>query len=440
MRFRRMPRRVAMMGVVVVVSLAFVGVAACSSESVPRSAESPPELAAQPVVAHQHSSQAPANPVELRATLERLLAQHAILTVRLTRARLRNDADLAQTANAALSKNTTDIGALVGSVYGADAAEQFEQVWSSHVASLFNYSRGVADKDKTVTDGARQELTDYTINVSRFVEDATKQADAAAVIRTDLQKHVDQLLQQTDAYAQRDYARAFSLERESYAHMFPLGKALATAIVTGGGGALPADFDSTAQQLRSRLGMLLGEHAELAVDAMRSGVATLPDFSAAATALDGNTRDLTAAIEGLFGGANAERFQTLWGNHIDAFITYTQALAKNDRNGKETARAQLQQFNSDFAGFLSTSTEGRLGAPSLAQAFAAHEDLLIRQIDAYAGRDFQTAHQVSYDAFEHMFVLASDAATAIGDTIAARSPKGGAQTGKTETAIVAPAR
>jgi hypothetical protein len=435
MSFHRIRPGQAMVAATVIACLSSLSIAGCSSASGSGSREPRGELAQQDV-AHQHVNRAPADAVDLRATLERLLAQHAILTVRLTRARLRNDADLAQTADAALSKNTADMGGLIGSAYGSEAAKQFQQIWSRHVAALFNYSRGVADKDQTVTEQAREELANYTTALSRFMEDATKQAATASVLRTELQKHVDQLLQQTDAYAQGNYAHAFSLERESYAHMFPLGKALATGIVTGGGTALPADFDSPAQQLRSRLGMLLGEHAELAVDAMRSGVASLPDFTAAATALDGNTREITAAIEGMFGGGSAAQFQTLWADHIDAFVAYTQSLANNDPAGKNAARARLQQFNADFAGFLATSTERRLAAPTLAEAFAAHEDLLIRQIDAYAERDFQTAHQLSYDAFQHMFVLAADLATAIGDTIAARSPKGGAQTGRSETATV----
>jgi hypothetical protein len=435
MPFHRVPYRAAMIAVVAVTCTATLGSAmGCSSKPASGSEEPRSEVAAQAQVAHQHSNQAPAaTPAELRATLEQLLAQHAILTVRLTRARLRNDSDIAQTAEAALSKNTTDMGALVGSVYGAEAAERFERLWLSHVTSLFNYSRGVADKDQAVTAQARQELAEYTNNLSGFLEDATKQAAAASAVRTELQIHLDQLVQQTDAYAQGDYARAFALERESYAHMFPFGKALANAILVGGGSEIPADFDSPAQQLRSRLGMLLGEHAELAVDAMRSGLSGLPDFPAAASALDSNTRDLTAAIESLFGAVSAQRFQALWADHIDAFVAYTQAIAKNDSAGKDAARARLQQFNTDFADFLSTSTEGRLAAPTLADAFAMHEDLLIRQIDAYAKRDFQTAHQVSYDAFQHMFVLAADAATALGDTVAARSPKGGAQTGRSDT-------
>jgi hypothetical protein len=58
-----------------------------------------------------------------------------------------------------------------------------------------------------------------------------------------------------------------------------------------------------------------------------------------------------------------------------------------------------------------------------------HEEMLLKQINEYAAADYVTAHQVSYEAYQHMFALADQAATAIGETVAAGSPKGGAQTG-----------
>ena len=120
-------------------------------------------------------------------------------------------------------------------MYGAEAAEKFEQMWFGHVTYLFDYSRGVADKDEAVKSQARRQLDDYTTKLSQFLEAATKKAAPASVVAAELRMHVDQLLQQVDAYASGDYERAFALERESYAHMFPLGKALAAGIVTGGG-------------------------------------------------------------------------------------------------------------------------------------------------------------------------------------------------------------
>jgi hypothetical protein len=370
----------------------------------------------------------------LRAQLEQLLGQHAILTVRLTRARLRGDEDLAQTADEALSKNAADLAAPIGAVYGAEAAETFEQAWFNHITYVFNYARGVADDDAAVKSEARNQLDDYVTDLSEFLAEATHQAMPVEVVAEELRMHVGHLLEQVDAYAAEDYERAFQLERESYAQMFPLGKALATGIVTGEGAQLPAEFDSPAAALQSQLGMTLGEHAELAVDAMRSGISGLPDFPAAAGALDQNTSELTGMIESVFGAESARSFQALWGDHIDAFVAYTQALAGKDEAAQEAAQARLTGFNSDFAQFLSTATQGRLDTAALADAFVMHEEMLLRQINEYAAADYSTAHQVSYEAYQHMFALADQAATAIGETVEEGSPKGGAETGVGGTA------
>jgi hypothetical protein len=386
------------------------------------------DAAAHDAMSHVAAAEPP-SAVDLRAQLEQLLGQHAILTVRLTRARLRGDEDLAQSADEALTKNTADIAAPIGAVYGAQAAETFERAWFNHVTALFNYARGVADNDATVKSEARAQLDAYVTDLSEYLAEATHQAIPAEVVADELRMHVDQLLEQVDAYAAEDYQRAFQLERESYAHMFPLGKALAAGIVTGEGAELPAQFDSPARELQSQLGMRLGEHAELAVDAMRSGVSGISDFPAAAGALDQNTGEITAMIESVFGAASAGSFQALWADHIDAFVAYTQALAQQDEAAQDAAKERLTEFNSDFAHFLSTSTQGRLGTAALADAFVMHEKMLLQQINEYAAADYSTAHQVSYEAYQHMFALADQAATAIGETVAAGSPKGAAQTG-----------
>jgi hypothetical protein len=199
--------------------------------------------------------------------------------------------------------------------------------------------------------------------------------------------------------------------------------------VTGEGRQLPKEFDSPSTELQSQLGMTFGEHAELAVDAMRSGISGLADFPAAAGALDQNTRELTAIFESVFGAEGARAFEALWADHIDAFVEYTQALAKQDEAGQDAAKSRLTQFNDHFASFLSTSTQGRLGTAALADAFVMHEDMLLQQINAYAEADYSTAYEVSYEAYQHMFALAEQAATAIGETVTATGPKRGPNTG-----------
>ena len=367
-------------------------------------------------------------PVELRAQLEQLLGQHAILTVRLTRARLRGDEDLAQTADEALSKNAADLRRRSArSTVPRPPRPSNGVVQPRHVRVQLR--PGVADDDAAVTSEARRQLDGYTTELSEYLAEATHQAMPADVVAEELHMHVDQLLEQVDAYAAEDYERAFQLERECYAHMFPLGKALAAGIVTGEGTELPAEFDSPAAELQSQLGMRWASTPSSPWMPCGPEISGLPDFPAAAGALDQNTTELTGMIESVFGAESAGSFQALWSDHIDAFVAYTQALAGEDEAAQKAAEARLTGFNSDFAQFLSTATQGRLETAALADAFVMHEQMLMQQITEYAAADYTTAHQVSYEAYQHMFALAEQAATAIGETVEEGSPKGGAETG-----------
>jgi len=192
--------RVAVVGMAACVAIA--GFTACSSVSQTDQAGQPArpnvDSATHDPTSHAVAVQQP-NPVELRAQLEQLLGQHAILTVRLTRARLRGDEDLAQSADGALSKNAADIAASIGAVYGAEAAETFEQAWFNHVTYVFNYARGVADDDAAVTSEARRQLDGYTTELSEYLAEATHQAMPADVVAGELHMLVDQLLEQVDA-------------------------------------------------------------------------------------------------------------------------------------------------------------------------------------------------------------------------------------------------
>ncbi len=55
--------------------------------------------------------------------------------------------------------------------------------------------------------------------------------------------------------------------------------------------------------------------------------------------------------------------------------------------------------------------------------------MLLRHADAFAAKDYTTAHDMAYQTYDHMFELARQLADAFGATVAARLPLGGAQTG-----------
>ncbi len=79
--------------------------------------------------------------------------------------------------------------------------------------------------------------------------------------------------------------------------------------------------------------------------------------------------------------------------------------------------------------FLTDATNGRREIAAVAPQLGMHDDLLLRQIDAYAAGDYAVAHRTSNRAYRHMFGIASTLSALIEKQTKKTAPKGGAQTG-----------
>jgi hypothetical protein len=216
------------------------------------------------------------------------------------------------------------------------------------------------------------------------------------------------------------------LYRQSYAHRFGLGTALAGGLL---GPDAAAALKAPQWRLQSELARLLGEHVALVVTAIRAGVADSDDFQAAAEMLNANTRDLAAAVDSLYGAQAARRFQSLWADHIDQIVSYIAAATTGDATRRENALRSLDAFQRNMASFLSSATRGRLGSPALTQALLMHDRMLVRVVDALRAKEYQEVNDIAYDTYQQMFEIAGQLSKAIGATISSRMPKGGAQTG-----------
>ncbi len=346
---------------------------------------------------------------DLRVTLSRLLAEHAQLAMETMRQGV-DTGDLTDpeftAAAAALDANTNDLAAAIASVYGADAGEAFDTQWTAHIGFFVDYTVGVATDDQAAMDAALDELANYREDFSNFLATATEgglPADAAADA---LQVHVNTLIDQIDLYAAGDYAAAYEKAREAHAHMYMTADALSLAIAQQD----PETFTgndlawSPAVDLQLTLDRLLGEHALIAIEAMRNGLTGAPDFDASAAALDGNTNDLAAAIASVYGADAGEAFDAQWTAHIGLFVDYTVALAGGDTAGQDAALEDLAGYREDFSNFLDTATGGNVPAAGAADALQAHVNQLVAAIDAYAADDFGAAYATEREAFEHMFM------------------------------------
>jgi hypothetical protein len=212
----------------------------------------------------------------------------------------------------------------------------------------------------------------------------------------------------------------------AYEHGYAMGGALASTLLPK---AIATSLGQPQWKLRAGMTNLLGEHVALVVAAMRAANGDAADFQALAKGLNDNTTKLGAAVESLYGSAAADRFQSLWADHVDALMAYTSSTVKGDDAGARAADARLQAFAPALAAFLAKATKSRLSAQALAQAYNEHDRMLLGELTAYKAKDYNRAHELSYQAYDQMFDVAGQLANAIGLTLGANLPKGGSQTG-----------
>jgi len=212
---------------VLVAALAIGAVAAFASTGSSTSATAMPNH-----LMHGMTMQAAAKPsaADLRVTLDRLLGEHAQLAVAATRAGLNGSPDFKAIAKS-LDTNSVDLANAIGSLYGAKARDQFLNSkfgWRAHIGFFVDYTVATAKGDKAGRTKAANNLKGYIGASANFFHTATGVPTQALV--TGLTEHIMQLEGQIDAYHAKNYTKAATLTRASYAHMFMLGDALAAGI------------------------------------------------------------------------------------------------------------------------------------------------------------------------------------------------------------------
>lgn len=166
---------------------------------------------------------------DTRVALNNALREH----VNLAGVALRNlytqspDADAAV---AALDENSKEVAALVGSVYGAEAQEQFLSLWRSHINFFANYTIAAREGDKAGMDQALQDLAGYGKDASAFFEGANPNLPAKAVMPL-LEEHRDLVIATINLIGEGDFDAAYLKLAEAADQVGTIGDALAEGIV-----------------------------------------------------------------------------------------------------------------------------------------------------------------------------------------------------------------
>jgi hypothetical protein len=421
-------------GLVALVIFVLAGAVACTSGS-PRRSSAP---AAPTTAAADHATHPPAAPIasnasptQLRAQFEQLLGQHALLAMRLTRSQVAKTADVEQVADAALRQNSDALSQLVETAYDDTQGNRFQQLWQGYVTDLSTYASAVASRDASAKRQARADLMAYCDDYGSWLATASsgqvQPDDATRTART----RVLGLMRQIDAYAARDYDKAYKVERDTYEATFTAGATLTKASVTP---KAAAKLDTPPEQLRSAFAMLLGEHMELIIDAQRATFAGAPEFEAVAAQVNANTATLTKAMAGIVGPDKAAEFQSAWANHVEGLLAYSTAVAGKDEAAKETAAQNLSGFGARLALYFSDIVRNELPVEALTDVLGVHDKHLIEQVNAYAADDYVEAEKLQLEGYQQMLGVANTLVDAIQRTVKSGLPVGGSQTGGGGTA------
>jgi len=177
----------------------------------------------------------------LRAALTGMLVQHVAATGFVVQTAVAAKGNLknpeVKGAIAALSDNTNQLGAAIGSVYGAAAQKEFLKQWRAHIGFFVNYTLADATGNAKMKAKAKKDLAGYISHFSTFLAGATKLP--APALATDLQGHVSTLETAIDlivAGSPRSSAALLMAEN----HMAGTGAVLAKGIVS----SMPAKFTS----------------------------------------------------------------------------------------------------------------------------------------------------------------------------------------------------
>ena len=215
-------------------AFALVG-AACSTGQEPRAQrdngtmESPAETPAE-----QAATGIDTDAAKLTQGLTDLLDSHVYLAgIAVEQAVLTEDPNSPQfkAAAGALDQNSQDLAAAIESVYGADAADQFLDLWRKHISFFVDYTVGGITGDQQAQKKAKQALDRYRQDFGAFIDSATNGELPKDAVAGALQEHVNSLIKTIDAVIAGKGNPFMSLYDASHMHMPGTASALAGGII-----------------------------------------------------------------------------------------------------------------------------------------------------------------------------------------------------------------
>jgi hypothetical protein len=189
-----------------------------------------------------------APPEQLRSAFAMLLGEHMELIIDAQRATFAGSSEF-KAAAAQVNANSATLAQAMGAIVGPKKAAEFQSAWANHVEGLLAYSTAVAGKDEAAKALAAQNLDGFAARLALYFSDIVRNELPVEALTDVLSVHDKHLIEQVNAYAANDYAKAQEMQREGYQQMLGVANTLVGAIqktmqaqqpaggsLTGGGG------------------------------------------------------------------------------------------------------------------------------------------------------------------------------------------------------------
>ncbi len=168
-------------------------------------------------------------PNKLRSAFAMLLGEHMELIIDAQRATFAGSPEF-KAAAAQINANSTALAQGLGAIVGPAKGAEFQSAWADHVTGLLAYTTAVAGKDQAAKDAAEQKLHSFAVTLAAYFSGVVRNQAAFVPLTGAITAHDAHLIDQVNAYAARDYARAQQMELHGYQQMLGVADTLVDAI------------------------------------------------------------------------------------------------------------------------------------------------------------------------------------------------------------------
>ena len=170
-----------------------------------------------------------APPQQLRSAFAMLLGEHMELIVDAQRAAFAQSREF-NAAGAQVNANTLALVKAMGAIVGPQKAAEFQSDWNDHVSGLMAYTAAVASNDQAGKATAERRLNSFAVALATYFSGVVRSPSAFVPLTRAITAHDTHLMDQAEAFAAKDYAKAQQMETDGYQQMLGVANMLVDAI------------------------------------------------------------------------------------------------------------------------------------------------------------------------------------------------------------------